>query len=162
MRNKLKAFGTKPRLSSWCNHKWNLAPNGSPFHCTIWYNSMTLHVSPRLTSCSPSNRRSPLPLGNPTPIQGSMIWSLGSMTPTSKKRCFRLKAGGSVLHISPISVQNFIVFGRHTSWFVAWGFESFLVSLKVGLFLCFCVALLFIASGFGGVCVSKKGVKCLG
>ena len=64
------------------------------------------------------------------------------------------------LSISPISVHIFTVFGRHTSRFVVWGFESFLVSLKMGLFLCFCFVLLFVASGrFGGVWVRRKGVK---
>lgn len=66
------------------------------------------------------------------------------------------------LSVSPISAHIFTVFGRHTSRFVVWGFESFLVSLKMGLFLCFFFVLLFVASGrFGGgvVWVRRKGVK---
>lgn len=164
MRNKLKAIGIKSRLPSWCNHKWNLAPNGPPFITLFdiikWLSMYHLDLPP----VPPVTEDPPRPLGNPTPIQGLMIWSLGSKTPTPKKMCFRLKAGGSVRWLS--TFQQFqcriLVFGRHTSRFVVWGFESFFASLKVGLFLCFCFALVFVASGFGGVCVSRKGVKCLG
>ena len=52
---------------------------------------------------------------------------------------------------------DFTVFGRQTSWFVVWGFESFLVSLKTGLFLCFCFVLFFVASSRFGVCVWGLG-----
>lgn len=44
----------------------------------------------------------------------------------------------------PVSSGHFIGFtvsGRHISWFVVWGSESFLVSLKMGLFF---LALLFV------------------
>lgn len=100
-------------------------------------------------------------MGNPSPFQGSMIRSLGTVTQTSKEVRFllRLEAvhSGSQ-HFSNFST-DFTVFGRHTSWFVVWGFESFLVSLKPGLFLRFCFVFFFVVSGRFGVGAGRKGVK---
>lgn len=103
----------------------------------------TVDVPPKLISCSPSNTRSPLPLGNPTPIQGAMIWFLGTMTLTFKEICFLLKAGGSVCWLSTFHQFQYRFYSIWQAYFMVCGlrFREFPCFIKneafSGVLLCF-------------------------
>ena len=123
---------------------------------------MTVHVPPKFISCSPSNIRSPLPLGNPTPTKDQWFGPLGEWYQHLRKR-----VSGSSLEAVYVGSQHFTNFSTYfysiwQAYFTVCGlrFWEFPCFIKNGAFSVFllCFAFCCFRKIWGGMS-EKEGSK---